>query len=187
MKDILRAAVAVPALRVASPAANAAEIEKKISEAAAKGVTLLTFPELSLTGYTCGDLFLSDLLLERSAEALCQLAVATPDSMLVSVGAPLLINGQVFNCAVLLSGGKIVGAVPKTFVPQYGAFDEKRHFSGADTLNGTLLYTLGCFTFPVGTGLLFRAADGTTVGVEIGEDLFAPLPLPRGWLSPVLK
>ncbi|MBE6604662.1 MAG: NAD(+) synthase [Ruminococcaceae bacterium] len=182
MKDILRAAVAVPALRVAAPAHNAVEIEKKIREAANEGVTLLTFPELSLTGYTCGDLFLSDLLLDRTAEALCSLAVAVPETMLVSVGAPLLIHGQLFNCAVLLSGGKIVGAVPKTFVPQYGTLDERRHFSGADTLGDTVLLTIGCFTFPVGTGLLFRAADGTTVGVEICEDLFSPIP-PSSWLT----
>jgi len=115
MKDILRAGIAVPSLRVADVAFNAAEIEKKIEEAHKAGVALLAFPELSLTGYTCGDLFASELLLDRAAEALCLLALAVPESMLVAVGAPLLIEGQLYNCAVLLSGGKIA---------QYGTHEE---------------------------------------------------------------
>ncbi|MBR2010835.1 MAG: NAD(+) synthase [Clostridia bacterium] len=176
MKDILRAGIAVPPLRVADIAFNTAEIVKKIEQAQEAGVTILTFPELSLTGYTCGDLFISDLLLERAAEALCLLASTVPDTMLVAVGAPLLINGQLYNCAVMLSGGKIVGAVPKTFLPTYGAGEERRHFSPASALGQTTLITLGCFTFPADSELLFRAADGTVVGVEICEDLAAPLP-----------
>ncbi len=176
MKDILRAAVAVPSLRVADVTYNAAQIEQKIKEAHGKGVTALTFPELSLTGYTCGDLFAADLLLDRASEALCLLAGTTPNSMLVAVGAPLLIGGQLYNCAVLLSGGRIIAAVPKTFLPNYGASEERRHFSPASALGGTVLHTVGCFTFPVGADLLIRAADGTTVGVEICEDLAAPLP-----------
>ena len=176
MKDILRAGIAVPSLRVADVAFNAAEIEKKIAQAHEAGVTLLAFPELSLTGYTCGDLFASELLLDRAAEALCLLALAVPEGMLVAVGAPLLIEGQVYNCAVLLMGGKIVGAVPKTFLPTYGVGEERRHFSPASALNSPALHTIGCFTFPVDKDLLFRAADGTVVGVEICEDLAAPLP-----------
>lgn len=176
MKDILRAAVAVPALRVADVAYNAAAIEKKINEAHEMGVSLLVFPELSLAGYTCGDLFVGDLLPNRAANALCLLAAAVPEDMLVAVGAPLEIGGQLYNCAVLLSGGKPIGAVPKTFLPNYGAGEERRRFSPSNALNGTVLCTVGCFTFPVGTDLIFRAADGTTVGVELSEDLNAPLP-----------
>ena len=176
MKDILRAAVAVPSLRVADVAHNTAMIEKKIQAAHEQGATVLVFPELSLTGYTCGDLFASDLLLDRAGQALCLLAGSVPDDMLVAVGAPLLIDGQVYNCAVLLSGGKLVGAVPKTFLPTHGVGEERRHFSPAAALDGTVLCTLGCFTFPVGAQLIFRAADGTAVGVEICEDLAAPLP-----------
>ncbi len=175
VNDILRAGVAVPALRVADPTYNAAEIEKKIKEADAAGITLLTFPELAITGYTCGDLFGSELLLAKAEEALCLLAGAVPEHMLVAVGTPLLIAGRLYNCALLLTGGKIVGAVPKTFLPGCGESAEKRWFSPAHYL-GNRLHTVGCFTFPVGTDLLFRAADGTTVGVEISSDLFAPLP-----------
>ncbi len=172
MKDILRVGIAVPALRVADVAFNAEKIEQKITEAQSAGVALLVFPELSLTGYTCGDLFASDLLTSRTEEALCQLATAVPETMLVSVGAPLLIDGSLFDCAVMLTGGKIVGAVPKSFL----STEERRHFTPASSLQKTALGTLGCFTFPIDTQLLFKTADGTAIGVEIGLDLFAPLP-----------
>ncbi len=176
MNDVLRAGVAVPALRVADIGYNTAEIEKKIGEAQGAGVTLLAFPELALTGYTCGDLFASELLLARTEEALCQLAAAVPETMLVAVGAPLLVEGQTYNCAVLLAGGRIVGAVPKTFLPTFGVGEERRHFSPAAALQKTALKTIGCFTFPVDAEMLFCAADGTVIGVEICEDLAAPLP-----------
>ncbi len=175
IKDILRAAVAVPPLKVADVAFNTAEIEKTISRAAAEGATVLTLPELCLTGYTCGDLFLSELLLRRAEEALCLLAAATPASLLVAVGAPLSVAGQLYNCAVLLHDGRIVGAVPKTYLPDYGEYCETRYFSsGADL--PTTLATLGCYTFPVGTDLVFRAPDGVTVAAELCEDLWAPIP-----------
>ena len=172
MKDILRAGIAVPALRIADISYNAAEIEKKITEAHTVGAALLVFPELALTGCTCGDLFESDLLISRTEEALCQLATAVPEAMLVAVGAPLAVGNKLLDCAVMLSGGKIVGAVPKTFLPQ----TQRRHFSGAAVLQNTTLKTLGCFTFPVDAELLFKTADGTAIGVELGEDLAAPLP-----------
>ncbi len=172
MKDILRAALAVPALCVADVSFNRMQIQKRIDEAAAAGATLVAFPELSLTGASCGDLFLSDLLCERAAEALCELASAIPAQMLVFVGAPLAVNGQLYNCAVALGDGKILGAVPKSFLSQ-GAAEQRRFAAGADL--PTTLLTLGCFTFPVGCELLFRAADGTTVAAVLGEDESAPL------------
>ena len=175
MKDILRAGIAVPALTPADVTGNAEKIAASIKAAALEGATLLTFPELSLTGYTCGELFHTDLLLSRTEEALCLLAGATPDGMLVAVGAPLQINGQVFNTAVFLSGGKIVGATPKLLLG--GATrDEGRYFTPGTALNGTLLVTLGCFTFPLSTSLILRSADGVTVGAVLGEDAKAPLP-----------
>ncbi|MBE6594578.1 MAG: NAD(+) synthase [Ruminococcaceae bacterium] len=171
LKDILRAAVAVPPLRVADVAYNAAEIERKIHAAEEAGATVLVLPELALTGASCGDLFASELLQERAAEALCLLAGAVPEGMLVAVGAPLSVGGVLLNCAVLLSGGKILCAVPKTHLTG----EEARCFASGREIEGALV-TVGCFTFPVGTALLVEAADGTTVGVELGEDLYAPLP-----------
>ena len=175
MKDILRAALCVPALKVADVAYNTAEIERRMVEAHDAGATLVAFPELALTGYSCGDLFASELLIERTAEALCSLAASSPAELLTLVGAPLLVGGQLYNCAVAIAGGRILGAVPKTFLPDYGEYSEHRRFSSATGLAPTL-HTLGCFTFPVGQDLIFRASDGTVVGVEICEDLLAPLP-----------
>ena len=175
MKDILRVGLAVPALTPADVTGNTEKIAASIKAAAAEGVTVLTFPELSLTGYSCGELFHTDLLLSRTADALCLLAGATPDGMLVCVGAPLQIDGQVYNTAVYLSGGKIIGATPKLLA--HGAMrDESRYFAPGAALNGTALVTIGCFTFPVSTSLILRATDGVTVGAVLGEDATSALP-----------
>ena len=180
MNDILRAGVAVPKLKIADPTFNANLIREKIKEARAAGVRVLTFPELSLTGYTCGDLFASGFLLERATQALCKLAADIPEDILVAVGAPLEQNGRLYNCAFLLSGGNILGAVPKTFLPTYGEYYERRWFSPAP--DGLSRVALGAFSFPFGTDLIFAAPDGTKVGVEICEDLWSPLP-PSSLLS----
>ena len=175
MKDILRASVISPAVKVADTAFNLAEILKRIHEAKASGSTIALFPELSLTGYTCGDLFLSETLLDNTKAALSTLADEMPEGILVAVGAPLEVSGALYNCAVLLSDNQILGAVPKTFLQSFGEAAEKRYFaSGADLKEP--LVTVGAHTFPVSTDLLVIAPDGTTVGVEICEDLFSPLP-----------
>ena len=160
MKDVLCAALAVPALKVADVSFNTEQIHKRIDEACAAGATLVAFPELSLTGASCGDLFLSDMICEGAAGALCELASAVPPQMVAVVGAPLAVNGQIYNCAVVLVEGQILGAVPKSFLsPKNG---EERYFaSGADL--SVSLASVGCFTFPIGNELLFRAKqDGTT-------------------------
>ena len=173
MKDILRAALAVPALKVADVNFNIEQIQKRIDEAVEQGAALLAFPELSLTGASCGDLFLSDVLCRRAAEALCELASAIPTQMIVIVGAPLTVNGRIYNCAVVLGEGQILGAVPKCFLSAKNG--EEHHFaSGADL--STTLVSEGCFTFPVGAELLFRAKDGTAFGVTFAEDVAAPVP-----------
>ena len=175
MKDIIRMSVAVPSLRVADVSYNKEQIIAAMERASERGATVVAFPELSLTGYSCGDLFLSDLLADRARDALADIAVNVPAGMLAAVGAPLMIGGQVYNCAVLLGEGRILGAVPKTYLPDYGEHAERRWFtSGADL--SPVLASIGCFTFPVSTDLLFRAADGTVVGVELCEDAAAPLP-----------
>ncbi len=173
MKDVLCAALAVPALKVADVSFNTEQIHKRIDEACAAGATLVAFPELSLTGASCGDLFLSDMICEGAAGALCELASAVPPQMVAVVGAPLAVNGQIYNCAVVLAEGQILGAVPKSFLsPKNG---EERYFaSGADL--SVSLASVGCFTFPIGNELLFRAKqDGTTFAVTFAEDNGAPV------------
>jgi predicted amidohydrolase len=115
MKDVLRAALAVPKLKVADIAFNQEQIQGQMQSAAEEGAGLLLLPELALTGTTCGDLFLSDLLRERVAQALSELAVAVPEGLLTVLGAPLFVGGRLYNCAVVLGEGRILGAVPKTF------------------------------------------------------------------------
>ena len=172
MKDILRAALAVPALKVADVGFNRAQIQMRIDEAAARGATLVAFPELCLTGASCGDLFLSDLLCEHAAEALCELASAVPARMLVIVGAPLAVNGQIYNCAIALGENRILGAVPKSFFATKNG--EERHFASGADLAATQV-SIGCFTFLVGSEILFRAKDGTAVAVTFAEDAAAPV------------
>ncbi len=172
MKDVLRAALAVPALKVADVSFNTAQIQKRIDEAAEKGATLVAFPELSLTGASCGDLFLSDLLCARAAEAICELASAVPAQMTVVVGAPLAVGGQIYNCAVVLGENQIHGAVAKGFLSAKNG--EERHFACGADLSGTLA-SIGCFTFPVSNELLFCAKDGTKLALTFGEDESAPI------------
>ena len=163
MNDILRAGVAVPKLKIADPTFNANLIREKIKEARAAGVRVLTFPELSLTGYTCGDLFASGFLLERATQALCKLAADIPEDILVAVGAPLEQNGRLYNCAFLLSGGNILGAVPKTFLPTYGEYYERRWFSPApDGLSRVTLGALRSFSVAYSTMLLTNLQKCTT-------------------------
>lgn len=174
MKDILRAGVGVPALRVADVTYNTEQMKKQIEQAHAAGVRLLAFPELAITSYSCEDLFFSEALLRRTEEALLSLAAAVPADMLVAVGAPMVFSGLLYNCGVMLSGGKILGAVPKTYLPNYAEFYERRWFASARDLHHTTA-TIKDQTFPIGGDLLFKAVDGTVVGMEICEDIWAPL------------
>ena len=169
MKDILRAALAVPALRVADVTYNKNAILARIREASEAGAAVLVTPELSLTGATCGDLFFSDVLLKNVEDALSELAAATPESILVAVGAPIRTAGSLYNCAVLLSDGEIVGIVPKTHI----ALGELRHFANASAINRVEYTKIGGKEIPVSAAhTLFTFADGTAIGVTVGEDIF---------------
>ena len=168
MKDILRAAIAVPPLKLADVAANQAQIVSQMEKAKAEGATILVLPELCVCGCSCGDLYLSDLLRERVEQALASLASALPEELVCVIGAPLKVGTAIYNCAVVLAQGRILGAVPKSL----GESD--RVFASGRDLPVTLV-TLGCFTFPVGADLVFRAADGTVIGIAPGEDCLAPI------------
>jgi NAD+ synthase (glutamine-hydrolysing) len=175
----LRVAAASPDLRLADPAFNADRALDMLRESETLGVDVIVFPECGLTGYICGDLF-HDLTLQRVAEkALGTLLDRTPGVFrgLAAVGLPLNADGRLFNVAVVFRGNELLGVVPKSYLPNYKEFYDGRFFAPAsERFRDTV--TIAGRTVPFGTDLLFEASDftGCVVGVEICEDLWAPLP-----------
>jgi NAD+ synthase (glutamine-hydrolysing) len=177
----IRITCASPRVTVADPTANAAEIIRLLTLAA--GSDLVVFPELSVTGYTCADLFGQSVLLQAARKAIRQIARATTGGpQLVVVGAPIPIGNSLYNCAVVLGDGAILGIIPKQHLPTYKEYYENRWFQPA---NGTEQPEVDVEDVPVpfGTDLLFEAktedtaiAGSLTVGIEICEDLWVPLP-----------
>jgi NAD+ synthase (glutamine-hydrolysing) len=175
----VRVATVTPQLRVADCAFNAARIIALMQQAQAQGIGILVFPELSLTGYTCGDLF-QQTALQRGAIAALEQVVEASDqqySGLAVVGLPLLVHNQLYNCAAVLHRGRVLGLLPKTFLPNYKEFYEGRWFAPAGTARRSEV-TLAGQRVPFGTDLLFEAENvaGLLVGVEICEDLWVPVP-----------
>src|SRR5262245_61283297 len=175
----LRVASASPPLRVADCDYNAEHILALMRAAEADGVAVLVFPELAVTGYTCADLFQHPALLRGAEQALLGLtrASAAEFTGLAVVGLPLCVDDQVFNCAALLHAGRLLGIVPKSFIPNYKEFYEGRWFAAAATARSKEV-VVGGAGVPFGTGRLFAAADleALAVGVEICEDLWVPIP-----------
>lgn len=175
--EYMRVASAVPSLRVADPYYNVKEIIKICVKASDQGVRVLVFPELSMTGYTCQDLFQQKSLTDRCQEALKLLLEETKYlNMLIAAGMPVRADGQLFNCAVILKEGKILGLVPKTYLPNYGEFYEMRWFAPAyKRMSETI--TLCDQEVPFNEKLLFKDdISPLCVGVEICEDLWALIP-----------
>ncbi|WP_423196293.1 MULTISPECIES: NAD(+) synthase [unclassified Cupriavidus] len=173
-----RVAVGVPECRVADPAFNAEQTIALAREAAASGAALIAFPELGLSAYTCDDLFHQRALLRECELALQRIveASATFSTALV-VGMPLVVEHQLFNCAVVVSGGVIRGVVPKSYLPNYWEFYEARQFSAADNAPVSRISLLGA-TVPFGAGLLFEVENIPffRFHVEICEDVWVPVP-----------
>lgn len=171
----VRVAAAVPAVKVADCCYNTKKIEALMRAAEEKAVSVITFPELSVTGYTCGDLFAQQLLLEKAEEYMGQLLQRTTDLDIIAiVGLPVCDNGVILNAAVVFQHGKILGIVPKTYLPNYKEFYEKRWFTSATDYSNCELTVCGQ-TVPVSPSLLFRTKE-TTFGIEICEDLWAAIP-----------
>ena len=186
MKDgFICVAAGTPKVRVADCRYNAEQIFTMMREAEKQGVKILALPELCLTGYTCGDLFLQDTLLNGAVEGLRTILEATRHlEVLTALGMPVRAGGKLFNCAVVIQKGKVLGVVPKTYLPNYGEFYETRWFqSGADC---------GDDLQPFDDVLAFRSyggigqclidcptVPGLKVGVEICEDLWASDPPSR--------
>ena len=170
-------AAAVPTVKVADVEYNVQQLESIIAQAEGRGVEVIVFPELCLTGYTCQDLFKEQLLLDRAEEGIIMLLDFTRKLDIVSiVGTPLLINGLLYNCAVVIQGGVIMGIVPKTYLPNYGEFYEKRWFASAQDLNPADIYFAGSTIHVSAEPQIFVTGDGMKFGVEICEDVWAPIP-----------
>ena len=178
MKDgFLKAAALSPALRVADCAYNAGQIVSALQACAGRGIKLAVFPELALTGYTCGDLFFQQALQQAALQGLAQILQASEGLDLIAlVGLPVAVNGKLYNCAAVVCGGRLLGLVPKTCLPNYGEFYEKRHFAPGDKKVRTV--TVCGQQVPFGTQLLFqcRQMPAFVLGVELCEDLWSALP-----------
>ena len=169
----VKVAAATPLVKVADCHANAKAIDEMTAEAMERGVSVVVFPELSLTGYTCGDLFLQSRIIEAGDEALAEL-LATPRPIVSIVGMPIYYKNNLYNCAVVIANGKICGIVPKSYIPNYSEFYESRWFTeGRDIRNAEITICNQRVRF--GTDLLFEV-HGTRFGVEICEDLWVPAP-----------
>ena len=171
----IKVAAAVPGVKVADCKYNTAQIEALMARAEGLGVELLCFPELCVTAYTCQDLFHQQLLLDEAEFALLKLLEFSHSLNVVTVvGVPLNYEGILLNCAVVIHRGKIMGIVPKTYLPNYNEFYEQRWFASAESVRDTQYRFCGQ-TVPLGSRLLFDTGH-CTFGVEICEDLWAPVP-----------
>jgi NAD+ synthase (glutamine-hydrolysing) len=174
----LRSAVISPELRVADVDFNTHKIISAMQEASSYGCRLAVFPELCLTGYSCADLFFQSLLQSRSRRALLDIARAGDASGIATiVGLPFEVNGRIYNCAAFLNEGRILGIVPKTYLPTTNEYYERRWFTSGQDCTGMTIRIEGQET-PFGIDLLFRAheVDKCTIGIEICEDLWAVEP-----------
>ncbi|MBI1846528.1 MAG: NAD(+) synthase [Candidatus Rokubacteria bacterium] len=177
--DFVRVAVATPRVRVGDPATNAAETIRLMPVAAGRGAILAVFPELGLSAYSCEDLFHQRALLDGCREALgAVLAASRSCPAAVVVGLPLEVGGLVFNCAAVVHAGRLLGVVPKTYLPTYREFYERRYFASADAARATAIELCGQRDVAFGAGLVFQAASQPRLRfhVEICEDLWAPIP-----------
>ena len=181
MLDYIRIACAVPPVQVADVKKNTHDICERIAQADSQNVDVVVFPELALTGYSCADLFFQQALQEAVKQGLAELLTCSTQYPRVAavVGLPVLIDHRLYNCAAVISGGVLQGLVPKTFIPDHNEFNEKRWFAPAselfrDHISGEELGLDGAGDIPVGRDNLFRIG-GTVLGVEICEDLWAPI------------
>jgi len=173
-----RVAACTLPITVADPARNADAVLEQVRDLHDEGVALAVFPELCLSGYAIDDLLLQDPLLDAVDDAIARIAEATADLRpLVVVGAPLERDGRLYNCAVVIHAGRVVGVAPKSYLPNYREFYERRHFGAGDDQRGGTIEVAGD-RVPFGPDLLFRATDvpGLVVHVEVCEDMWVPIP-----------
>ena len=177
-QGFVRVAACVPTVAIADPRANAAHVAELLRECADEGVGVAVFPELALTGYSIEDLLLQEAVLDEVEDAVADLVAASADLTTVCVvGAPLRHGNRLLNCAVVIHRGAVLGVAPKSYLPTYREFYERRHFAPGDDRRGSST-TLAGQVVPLGPDLLFTATDvpGLTFHVEVCEDLWVPVP-----------
>ena len=177
--DFVRVAVGIPAVRVADPDFNASNTAALILDAAARSAALVLFPELGLSAYTCDDLFHQRALLDGCRDAIAKIVDASATFPTVSVvGTPLEVDNLLFNCAIVICRGQILGVIPKSFLPNYREFYEARQFNAADAAISKTIDLCGQRNIPFGPQLVFQHAEQPllTFHVEICEDLWVPIP-----------
>ena len=173
----IKVASAIPAVKVADCRFNVQQIESLIAQSEGKGVEVIVFPELSLTGYSCQDLFRGQMLLDEAETSILQLLDFTRKLDIITiVGLPIAVGGVLLNCAVVIQKGLILGIVPKTYLPNYNEFYEKRWFASARDINPSQFRFAGNVITISSEPQLFRTCDGMTFGIEICEDVWAPTP-----------
>lgn len=178
MKDgFIKVAAATPKIKVADPAYNTEEILKIIDETEKKGASILVFSELTISGYTCGDLFLQQPLLTECKNQLLRIVKATKKKdMLVVVGCPIIVNQKLYNCAVVINRGEILGIVPKTHLPNYSEFYELRHFTSGEGLDEMVMIGDEYITVCANQVFTCENIPELVIACEICEDLWVPLP-----------
>ncbi len=171
----VRCGAVVPKLKVANIEINVNEIISNMQEAEEKNIQIVCFPELSITGYSCSDLFYQDILIEKAKDGLNQIIEKTKNLNIISIlGMPIKFENQLFNTAVVIQKGEILGIVPKTFIPNYAEFYEKRWFASSKNLKQNEIELFNK-KVPFGTDLLFKDKENEDIcfGIEICEDLWA--------------
>lgn len=171
----LRISAGFPKVKIGNPTYNGEQCRRLANQALAAGSAILVLPELAISAYTCGDLFGQSLLLQRCEEELVELAKVTAGTpLMLIVGAPLRAEGRLYNCGVAIAGGRILGVVPKSFLPNYSEFYEKRKFASGRNIHGKSI-RIADREYPFGTDLLF-SHHGVLTGIELCEDLWVPNP-----------
>ena len=170
-------ASAIPSVRVADTVFNVQQIETQIAQAEGKGVEIIVFPELCITGYTCQDLFRQQALLEESEKAVLMLLDFTRQLDIISIiGIPVVVGDLLLNCAAVIQKGEILALIPKTYLPNYSEFYEKRWFASLQDLHATEIRYAGNKIMVRPDATLFRTCDGVLFGIELCEDVWAPAP-----------
>lgn len=173
----IKVAAAIPPVKVGDCNYNVSEIEKMIVRAEGMGIEVIVFPELSITGYTCQDLFRQKLLIDAAEMSVVKLLDFSRQLDIISiVGAPVVVGGLLLNCAIVIQCGEVLGIIPKTFLPNYSEFYEKRWFASSQDLHPTDIRYAGSKIHVTPQPTIFHTYTGATFGIELCEDVWAPEP-----------